>query len=117
AWLPAPGQGALGIVTRADDRGMLDLLGVLDHAPTRAAVVAERTVLAELGGGCQTPVGALGLPYGEGLRLWGLVASPDGTRLVRAEASGTVAEPEALGREVARLLERRGAADILASIE
>jgi hydroxymethylbilane synthase len=113
AWLPAPGQGALGLVARADDAATQRVLRSLDHRPSHVAVRAERALLASLGGGCQTPVAALGLPYDSGLRLWALVASPDGTRVVRGDATGSLADPEALGAELAEVLIRRGAADIL----
>lgn len=117
AWLPAAGQGALAVVTRRDDRETRGLLALLDHAPTRAAVRAERTTLEELGGGCQVPIGALGLPFDHGLRLWALVASPDGERLVRCDRTGTTENAEALGREVAGELRRRGAIGILEEVE
>src|ERR671933_315144 len=59
AWmLPAVGQGALGLECRADDRAALDLVRQLDDAPTRQAVLAERSLLRALGGGCQVPIGA-----------------------------------------------------------
>ncbi len=116
AWLPAPGQGALGIVARAGDRAVGEALSALSHAPSWIAVRAERALLAALGGGCQMPIAALGVPYDTGLRLWGLVASPDGTRVVRADATGRVDEPEALGVHVAKLLDERGAGDVLQSI-
>jgi len=112
-WLPAPGQGALGLLTRVDDGLTRTRLEVLDHPPSRIAVSAERALLAELGGGCQTPLGALGLTYDRGLRLWALVASPDGDRLVRGDLTGRLDAPEALGCELARLLERRGAVDLI----
>jgi hydroxymethylbilane synthase len=113
AWLPAPGQGALGLLTRADDPHTRAALERLDHPPSRVAVQAERATLAALGGGCQTPIGALGLPWEGGLRLWGLVASTDGTRVVRGDLTGSLDDPEALGRELAALLEGRGATELL----
>ncbi len=116
AWLPAPGQGALAVVTRAGDDAARDVVSALDHPPSRAAVAAERALLAALGGGCQVPIGALGLPYDTGLRLWAVVASPDGRQVLRCDATGRLAEPERLGAEVARLLEGRGAAEILEAI-
>ena len=116
AWLPAPGQGALGIVARAEDPPVHRALRALDHHPTHVAVRAERALLAALGGGCQTPIAALGLPYDTGLRLWGLVASPDGTQVVRADAIGSLTDPEALGIELAAALVRRGAAEILEAV-
>ncbi len=102
--LPAPGQGALAVESRT---GELDaLLSPLDHAATRDAVTAERAVLAALGAGCATPVGALATVGPDG--LW-LRASVGGD--VRAEARGT--DPGQLGREVAALLLDRGAAAYL----
>jgi hydroxymethylbilane synthase len=67
--LPAPGQGALGIQCRVDDGDVLALLGKLDHADTRAEVTAERLLLEGLGGGCQAPIGALGVATGERFAL------------------------------------------------
>ena len=80
------------------------------------AVRAERALLASLGGGCQTPVAALGLPYDSGLRLWGLVASPDGGRVARADLTGSPGDPEALGAALAEALVRRGATEILSEV-
>ena len=113
AWLPAPGQGALGLVTRADDRATKSALGSLDHPASRAAVQAERAVLAALGGGCQTPVGALGVTYGHGIRLWGCVATVDGERVVRGDLTGGIEEPDSLGFKLADLLRRRGGGELL----
>ena len=113
AWLPAPGQGALGIVTRMDDAETRSRVEALDDPQTRAAVSAERALLESLGGGCQVPLGALGMPYEEGLRLWGLVASTDGTRVVRGDVTGAAGEPKELGNRLAELLEQRGARAIL----
>lgn len=117
SWLPAPGQGALAVVAREDDPATLDVLESLDHPPTRAAVLAERTVLEELEGGCQVPIGALGLPFDGGLRLWALVASPDGRRLVRFDQTGDITNPRGLGRAVADVLRERGAMEILEEID
>lgn len=117
AWLPAPGQGALAVVARTEDRKTRAMLEPLDHMPSRAAVRAERTVLEDLGGGCQVPIAALGLPFDGGLRLWALVASPDGRRLVRSDRTGSIDDPEAVGRQVSRILRDRGAMEILAEID
>jgi len=117
AWLPAPGQGALALVAREDDAAVRAALETLDDAASRAAVVAERSFLRALGGGCQMPIAALGLPFDGGLRLWGLVASPDGARLVRADRTGTIDDPAGLGGEVAEILRERGAREILARLE
>ena len=116
SWLPAPGQGALGLITRQGDSKMEKILRPLDHLPSHVAVRAERELLAALGGGCHTPIAALGLPHDSGLRLWGLVASPDGKRVVLADGSGGLADPEGLGAQVGRLLIERGAGEILDGI-
>jgi hydroxymethylbilane synthase len=112
--LPAVGQGALGLECRADDRATLTLLGPLNDAPTRSAVLAERAMLRGLGGGCLVPIGALSTTRGEELALRGVVLPPDGTRRVEAEAAGPADQPEALGRRVAEALLARGAAELLA---
>ena len=116
AFLPAPAQGALGIVGRADDARVAAALEPLRDVPSERAVRAERAMLAALEGGCQVPIAALALPYDGGLRLWGLVASPDGRRVVRGDLTGDVDDPEALGRRLADVLRRRGAMDLLAEV-
>ena len=116
AWLPAPGQGALGVITRTEDDETRGLVEALNDPPTRTAVVAERALLQSLGGGCQVPLGALGVPYDRGLRLWGLVASADGTQVVRGDVTGLAAEPDALGERLAELLGQRGAGGILKAV-
>lgn len=115
-WLPAPAQGALAVVVREGDDEHLSLVRSLDHPPSRAGVTAERAVMHHLKAGCQLPVGALGLPYGGGMRLRALVASPDGRRLVRTDRTGAQDDPEALGRMVAERLLELGADDILEGV-
>ena len=117
SWLPAPGQGALAIVTRAEDADTRQLLEGLNDPSSAASVSAERTVLEALGGGCQVPIGALGVPYDKKLRLWGLVASADGRRVVRADLTGDLDDPHALGHALADLLRERGAGAILAELD
>ena len=109
SWLPAPGQGALGIVVRTEELSLVPWLQSLDHLPSRAAATAERTILDVLDAGCRLPVAALGLPFGGGLRLRGMVAHPDGTLMVRAEGTGAQDDPSALGKTVGRQLLDRGA--------
>jgi len=111
--LPAVGQGALAVQARDADLEVVELLKGLDHAESRAAVLAERSLLRALGGGCQVPIGALGIIEGAALRLRGVVASLDGKRLIRGEVSGDPAKPEELGRELAHELLARGADVIL----
>jgi hydroxymethylbilane synthase len=117
--VPAPGQGALAIESRAGDGRVVALLQVIDHVPTRLATYAERAFLARVEGGCQAPVGALGTWSEDVLSLTSVVASADGRRLVRA-SSRTVIRSESdaagAGADLADRLLRDGAADILREI-
>ncbi|HEY1341156.1 MAG TPA: hydroxymethylbilane synthase [Bryobacteraceae bacterium] len=111
----AVGQGALAIETRPEGPGF-DACRPLDHAPTRAAVTAERGVLASLGGGCQVPIGAHATVEGNRLRLLGVVAAPDGSGLVSAHSEGPVADAETLGRKLGAQLLEQGAREILEAV-
>jgi len=111
--LPAVGQGALAIETRDDDADVIEILKALDHAESHAAVLAERSFMRALGGGCQVPIGALASIETGKLKLAGVVASLDGSRLVRAEIPGDPEKPEELGKELARILRAAGADKIL----
>ncbi len=109
----APGQGALGLEARAGDAAVLSLLRRLEHAPTRQAVAAERALMERLGGGCSVPLGASAWIEGGELHLVGMVAAPDGSRLMRQSTVGGCDRPEALGRRVADLLLQAGARELL----
>ena len=113
AMLPAPEQGALGVECLAADRGLAALLAAIDDPPSRAAVTAERTVLAELEAGCSAPLGAYAAGTGL-LQLTAAVIAEDGTAAVRACRSGPAAQAAELGREVAAELRRQGAETIVA---
>ncbi len=115
AWLPAAGQGALGVTTNLADQAVCALIQQLDHAPTRMATDAERAFLHALEGGCQIPIGVLGTG-GNQLELNGLVASIDGQRVVRGCRSGPAHDATALGRLLAQQLLAQGAGQILAEI-
>lgn len=106
AFIPAPGQGCLGLQVRYGDVEAKRIVGAIDHAPSHAAARAERAFLAALGGGCALPVGAFAEPPpGRGtLLLRGCILSPDGARASRGEAEGDAARPEELGRRLAREL-------------
>ena len=106
---PAVGQGALAIETRA---GFV-LPEVLDHAETHTAVLAERGLLGALGGGCQVPIGAHATVAGGRVKLLGLVAAPDGSEIVRAEAEGAPGEAAEIGKRLGSELLARGARRIL----
>lgn len=109
--VPAVGQGALAVETRDDDGAAYRLVQQLDHAPTRQAVMAERALLAGLGGGCQVPIGAHAVSVNGNIRLTALVIDPLGTSSVLHRAAGS--DPEALGRETAQALLDKGARAIL----
>ena len=107
--LPAVGQGALGLETRCDDARVRQIVEHLDHPETRAAVVAERAMLATLGGGCLSPVAAWGRVESGRLVLTGRVLSLDGSEKVGATLSAVLVEAELLGRRVAETLDAQGA--------
>lgn len=113
---PAVGQGALGVEIRADDRGAREAVTPLNHPATHQEVRAERALLRRLGGGCQVPIAAHALWEDGQLRLRGLVANLDGTRVIRAQAVGSASDPEALGAAVAEDLLRQGAGEILKAL-
>lgn len=114
--LPAPGQGALAVECREDDEEVLAALRPIDHADTRAAVTAERAVLAELEAGCAAPVGALAEIVedvdGPVISLRAVVAATDGSGDLRRSVTGPVVEAEDLGRRLARILVADGATDL-----
>jgi len=110
---PAVGQGALAVETRAEGAAS-EICAALDHSATRAAVTAERAVLAALGGGCQVPIGAHAEISGSGtLRLMAVVIAPDGGLMVSKSDSGAVADAEEMGRRVGAALLAEGAREIL----
>lgn len=112
-WLPAVGQGALGVAIRGDDDVTRTVVSALDDPDTRIATTAERAFLRALEGGCQIPIGALATRDGNSVRLYGLVADLDGEPLIRGDATGDVDEAEALGRGLAEELLARGADAVL----
>lgn len=109
--LPAVAQGALAIEVRSDDHATRALVAALDDAPTRTAVLAERAMLRRLEGGCQVPIAAHATldESGETLHLRGLVAALDGSRIIRGERRGAVADAEQLGTDLADELIAQGA--------
>jgi hydroxymethylbilane synthase len=112
---PAVGQGALAIEALASSPHSA-LWAKLDDSHTRAAVTAERALLAALGGGCQVPIGALGTISGRTLHLRAVVAAPDGTRVMRDSLAGPIAEAADIGRSLAEALLAAGADDILENV-
>jgi hydroxymethylbilane synthase len=113
---PAPGQGALGIQTRAADIAE-EICRTLDHAVSHAAVDAERTILAGLGGGCQLPVGAFAEYAGNMWSVTGVVIAPDGSKVLRHKMAGRGAGPTAMAGAVVQQLLADGAAEILSNAQ
>ena len=113
-FVPAPGQGALAVVARADDARLRRLLERLDDQQSRVAVEAERAVARRLGGSCRLPLGAYAARAAGDLRLLALVASPDGNKVLRQELCGEPARAEALGVALGERLLEEGAGPIIA---
>ena len=127
--VPAPGQGALAVECRADDPELAASLATVDHAPTRAAVAAERGLLAALEAGCSAPVGAYAVHAGAGkLLLEGVVlgvppasfqppvldsAAAGGRMVIRERAEAETADAARLGRELAARMLALGAAGLM----
>jgi hydroxymethylbilane synthase len=112
---PAVGQGALAIETRGAGAGF-EACRALDVADARAAVTAERALLASLGGGCQVPIGAHATVSDGRLRMVAIVASPDGSEAVRGESGGAADDAGAIGRGLGEELLARGARRILEAV-
>ena len=113
ACVPAPGQGAIAVETRADATGARAAVEPINHAASMAAVRAERALVAALGGDCQVPIGAIAESVGQALTLQVLVISLDGRQRLRHEDRGPMADPEALGERAAERLLADGAGEIL----
>jgi hydroxymethylbilane synthase len=113
-WLPAPAQGAIAVECRAEDPATHALFAVLDHADTRRCVEAERAMNRALHGSCHVPVAAFARLHGGMLSLSGLVGSAAEGLAIRAESDGPAADPESLGRAVAKQLLEQGAGEFLA---
>jgi hydroxymethylbilane synthase len=109
--VPSPAQGAIGLQARMDDRQTLRTVEPLNHHGTVLTVKAERSFLKHFGGGCHTPLGAIAYLNGEKISLTGIVASVDGSKVLRESIHGK--DPEHLGAELSRILKDRGAEELL----
>jgi hydroxymethylbilane synthase len=113
--VPAPGQGIIAIEIRDDDDGVRAIVARIDDQPTAAALSAERAVVEALGGGCQTPVGALASARDhQALDLVAVVVALDGSRAVRGRLQGPRAAAATMGRRLGEQLMGDGAGEILA---
>lgn len=114
---PAVGQGALGLECRSDDAWMREILSRIDDPATRAAVTAERALLAELRAGCHAPLGVSSTATADELRLEAVVLSPDGVSRITAQATSSLTDAAALGRTVANALRQQGADSMIAAAQ
>jgi hydroxymethylbilane synthase len=115
-FLPAVGQGAIAAECRLSDNEAAEVLGTLDDAESRAAIIAERALLSALQGGCQVPLGAWARTERGEFVLEACVCSVDGAQYVRQRATATPDQAAALGEHVARLLLESGAQSILEAV-
>jgi hydroxymethylbilane synthase len=111
---PAAGQGALGLEIRAGDSATRQHLTFLDDSGARATTTCERALLNKLGGGCQVPIGAFAELRNGSLHLEGIVADPNGSKVIRESLDGS--DPVQLGELVGKTLLRRGGEEILESV-
>ena len=116
SFLPAVGQGALGVEMRADRADLREMLAFLDHETTRLCVTADRAFLRRLDGGCQVPIAARAERFGDELELRALGADVTGTRLIRGSRRGRADEAGSVGEALAEELLSRGADEILAEL-
>ncbi len=111
--VPAIGQGALAVEARADDTDMRALVGGIDDPLSHATTAAEREIGRLVGGGCNVPLGAVGVADGNTLRLEAVIASHDGRRIARASGTGPLRNPVAVAQHVAAELDAAGGREIL----
>lgn len=112
-FVPAVGQGALGIETRSDDKRMAELLKPINDLPTYQSIIAERAFLRALGGGCQAPIAASGKVHNDRINLRGMVADPNGNTILYAEVDDDLSDPIAVGSRLAQNMIKMGAASLL----
>ena len=114
--LPAIGQGALGIESRIGDEEVEKKIRILNDPSSAVVISAERAFLKKLEGGCQVPIAAFGQIVGSTLQIDGMVGTIDGKKLIRHHIEGSIEEAESLGIELAKVLQNKGAGEILKEI-
>ena len=113
--VPAPGQGALALQARDDDLPTLNALAFIDHAASRVALEAERSLMWRVGGGCALPLGALATVNGSRIEMVAVVIAPDGSRIARVEVVSDT--PEGAAASATKALIEEGAEQILEALE
>jgi len=111
--MPAVGQGAIGIEALTQDQKLRNLVSSLNNDLSAQEVFAERAFSRYLNGTCQSAIGALAQTQGDNLMLKGIVASPDGRKIIRKNTFGSLREPEEVGNELGRLMREAGADELL----
>ena len=111
-FVPAPGQGAIAIVCRHDNRALLTMLRKIEDPRSRAEVLAERSLIKKVEGGCRFPLGAVAVTNGDRITLYASVFSADGSKNIKVKKVGKASEPEKLGNKVADLLVKQGAMEM-----
>jgi hydroxymethylbilane synthase len=109
---PAPGQGAIAIVCRRNDKTLISMLKQIEDPRSRAEVFAERALIKKVEGGCRFPLGAVALTNGDKITLYASVFSADGARNIKVKKVGKASEPEKLGEKVAGMLIKQGAMEM-----
>lgn len=115
-FLPAVGQGALAVETRLDDTEVAEFISSTNHLPSWQSVTAERAFLSAMGGGCRTPIAALGTVNGDTLKLEGMVADIEGKKVLYASEDGDAMSLEEVGVRLAQKLLGMGASDFVAEV-
>jgi hydroxymethylbilane synthase len=108
-FMPAPGQGAIAIVCRRDDKKMINMLKKIQDGKSRLEVMAERSLIEKVEGGCRFPLGAVAVSRNDRMTLHSSVFSADGTKSIKISKSGNSMQAEKLGLKVADLLLKQGA--------
>lgn len=111
-FVPAPGQGAIAIVCRHDDKKLIGMLKAIEDPRSRAEVLAERALIKKVEGGCRFPLGAVAVTNGDRITLYASVFSADGSRNIKAKKVGKAGDPEKLGDRVADMLVKQGAMEM-----
>ena len=112
-FVPAVGQGALGIETRSNDYRILEIIEPINDIPTYRSIIAERAFLRALGGGCRAPIAALAEAHNNDINLRGMVADPEGNAILHAKTDGNTSDPKTVGTELAQKMIEMGAAELI----
>ncbi len=111
-FVPAPGQGAIAIVCRRNDKKMASMLKAIEDPRSRAEVLAERALIKKVEGGCRFPLGAVAVTSDSKITLYASVFSADGSKNIKVKQVGKASEPEKLGNKVADMLVKKGALEM-----